>query len=60
MKCEICGKSVQFGHNVSHSNRRTKRRWMPNIARTSLIVNGKRKRVGMCTRCLRTQHKIAG
>ncbi len=60
MKCEICGKSVQFGHNVSHSNRRTKRRWMPNIARTSLIANGKRKHVGMCTRCLRTQHKIAG
>jgi len=60
MKCEICGKSVQFGHNVSHSKRRTKRRWLPNIARTSLIVSGKRKLVSLCTRCLRTQHKIAG
>ncbi|MCD5412997.1 MAG: 50S ribosomal protein L28 [Dehalococcoidia bacterium] len=58
MKCEICGKNVQFGHNVSHSNRRTKRRWLPNIVRTSLIVNGIKKRVRMCTRCLRTQHKL--
>ncbi|MQY73348.1 MAG: 50S ribosomal protein L28, partial [Dehalococcoidia bacterium] len=28
MKCDICGKSPQFGHNVSHSKRHTKRRWV--------------------------------
>ena len=60
MKCEICGKSVQFGNNVSHSKRHTKRRWLPNIVRTSLTLNGVRKRIRMCTRCLRTQHKTVG
>ncbi|HIC88975.1 MAG TPA: 50S ribosomal protein L28, partial [Anaerolineae bacterium] len=29
-KCEICGKGPQFGHNVSHSMRHTKRKWRPN------------------------------
>ena len=31
--CEICGKKPSFGMNVSHSHRRTKRRWNPNIQR---------------------------
>ncbi|MFH1003235.1 MAG: bL28 family ribosomal protein, partial [Chloroflexota bacterium] len=25
MKCDLCGKSPQFGHNVSHSKRHTNR-----------------------------------
>ena len=29
--CELTGKRVQFGNNVSHSNRKTKRRFLPNI-----------------------------
>ena len=31
--CDICGKKPSFGMNVSHSHRRTKRRWNPNIQR---------------------------
>ena len=30
-KCDFCGKSVAFGLNVSHSNRKTNRVWKPNI-----------------------------
>ena len=30
-KCSVCGKGVTFGHNVSHSNRKTNRTWKPNI-----------------------------
>ena len=30
-QCALTGKKVQFGHNVSHSKRRTKRTFMPNI-----------------------------
>ncbi|MBR3602680.1 MAG: 50S ribosomal protein L28, partial [Lachnospiraceae bacterium] len=26
-KCDICGKGVHFGNNVSHSNRKTNRIW---------------------------------
>jgi len=29
--CQVTGRSPGFGSNVSHSNRRTKRRWSPNI-----------------------------
>jgi len=57
LKCEMCGKTPQFGHNVSHSKRHTNRRWMPNIHPVTLLVDGKAKRMKLCTRCLRTQHK---
>jgi large subunit ribosomal protein L28 len=59
MKCKICGKSALFGHNVSHSKRRTLKRWLPNIQRTTVMVEGKKTKVALCTRCLRTQHKAA-
>ena len=29
--CQITGKSVMVGNNVSHSNRKTKRKFMPNL-----------------------------
>lgn len=29
--CQITGRTVGFGNNVSHSHRRTKRTWRPNI-----------------------------
>ena len=38
--CEICGKHPSFGMNVSHSHRRTKRRWNPNIQRIRVVVDG--------------------
>ncbi len=56
-KCELCGKGPQFGHNVSHSKRRTNRRWLPNIQKAVIMVDGQAKRVNVCTRCLRTLHK---
>jgi large subunit ribosomal protein L28 len=59
VKCELCGKKPQFGNAVSHSNRHTKRQWLPNIRATSLVTDGKRKRMTICTRCLRTRNKIA-
>ncbi len=29
--CQITGKTAQTGHNVSHSNKKTKRRFSPNL-----------------------------
>lgn len=29
--CQLTGKSVMVGNNVSHSNRKTKRKFMPNL-----------------------------
>ncbi len=30
-RCDICGKGPQTGYSVSHSHRRTKRRFLPNL-----------------------------
>ena len=56
-KCEKCGKTPSFGHNVSHSNVRTKRQWKPNIQRVTVYEDGKSRRMKLCTRCLRTLNK---
>ena len=53
-KCEICGKGVVFGHNVSHSNRKTNRMWKPNIRKVRAVVQGTHKTVQVCSRCLRS------
>ena len=36
-KCPVTGKGVQVGHNVSHSNVKTKRRFLPNLQTLSLL-----------------------
>jgi large subunit ribosomal protein L28 len=59
LKCDLCGKSPQFGHNISHSKRHTNRRWLPNIHPARVNIDGQLKRLNLCTRCLRTQHKVA-
>jgi large subunit ribosomal protein L28 len=52
--CDVCGKGPSFGHNISHSHRRTKRRWNPNIQRVRTMVNGVTpKRLNVCTSCLK-------
>jgi large subunit ribosomal protein L28 len=56
-RCEVCGKKGSFGHNVSHSKRRTPRRWLPNIQQTTLLINGVAQRVQACTHCIRTARK---
>ena len=53
-KCDLCGKGVTFGHNVSHSNRKTNRTWKPNIRRVKAVVGGSVKTVYVCSRCLRS------
>jgi large subunit ribosomal protein L28 len=59
MKCDICGRGAHSGYSVSHSKQHTKRRWLPNVHRTTIIINGKKGKVNICTRCLRTQYKEA-
>ncbi|MBN1202613.1 MAG: 50S ribosomal protein L28 [Anaerolineae bacterium] len=56
-KCEMCGKSPQFGHNVSHSNRKTNRQFRPNIQRVKIVENGQLVSKYLCTRCIRKLSK---
>jgi large subunit ribosomal protein L28 len=51
--CEVCGKKPSWGMSVSHSHRRTKRRWNPNIQRVRALVEGSPKRVNVCTGCIK-------
>ena len=53
-KCDICGKGVTFGINVSHSHRRSNRPVKPNVKRVKAIVDGTPRHVHVCTRCLRS------
>jgi len=36
-RCELTGKAVQSGNNVSHSNRKTRTRFLPNLVQVTLI-----------------------
>ncbi len=52
--CDVCAKSPGFGKSVSHSHRRTNRRWNPNIQTVRARIDGpNRKRMNVCTSCLK-------
>ncbi|GAA1310222.1 MULTISPECIES: 50S ribosomal protein L28 [Planotetraspora] len=51
--CDICAKKPIFGNNVSHSHRRTRRRWNPNIQTVRAVVDGTPKRLNVCTSCIK-------
>ena len=53
-RCEICGKGLMTGSNISHAHNVTKRRWKPNVQRVRAMVDGKPKYVKVCTRCIRS------
>ena len=36
-RCFISGKGVMVGHNVSHANNKTNRRFLPNLQTTSVL-----------------------
>lgn len=59
-RCMITGKGVQSGNNVSHSQTKTRRRFMPNVHSTSVFseVLGRKVRLRISTEGLRTlDHK---
>jgi large subunit ribosomal protein L28 len=52
--CPITGKKAQTGHNVSHSQRHTKRKFQPNLVNTTIVDgNGRKTRVRISTKALR-------
>ena len=52
--CSVCGKGVNFGIKLSHSHRRSNRMFKPNIKKVRTLLNGAKKKVSVCTRCLRS------
>ncbi len=61
-RCDFTGRGVQAGNNVSHANNRTRRRFLPNLQRASLLsdVLGQTVQVRLCTRAIRTVEKRGG
>lgn len=51
--CDVCGKKPSFGHNVSHSQRKTPRRWDPNVQNIKVVEGKTVKRKMVCTKCLK-------
>lgn len=56
-KCYKCGKSPQFGQSRPFSLKATKRRFDVNVQSATITEDGKRLKVKVCTRCLRTMSK---
>ena len=55
-RCELTGKSAQVGHKVSHSNIKTKRRFLPNLINVPLISDslGRTVRLRVSANALRS------
>ena len=52
--CGICNKGPIVGYNVSHAHNRNKRRWLPNLQRVRVQLNGVVKKIRVCTTCLKS------
>ena len=61
-RCEITGKGVLAGNNVSHANNKTRRRFLPNLQVTSLLSDtlGLSVRLRLSTRAIRTVEHNGG
>lgn len=51
-KCDVCGKGPMYGNNVSHSHRKTRTRWEPNLKKVKTLVDGEKKSTKICMGCL--------
>ncbi len=52
--CEFCAKGPVTGNQVSHSNIKTRTRWLPNLSDLKAVVNGTTRTVRVCSRCIRS------
>ena len=61
-RCELTGKAVQTGNNVSHANNRSRRRFLPNLCNVTLMsdVLDQRIRLRISANALRTVEHRGG
>lgn len=61
MRCEICGKTTVFGNKVAHNRMyiagRAPKKIKPNLHSMTLETPAGKKRLTVCTRCMRTLRK---
>ncbi len=61
-RCQITGKGVLTGNNVSHANNKTRRLFLPNLQEAALLsdILGQRIRLRISTRAIRTIERRGG
>lgn len=61
-RCELTGKAVQSGNLVSHSNRKTRTRFLPNLCNVTLISDalGRSIRLRVAAAALRSVEHRGG
>jgi large subunit ribosomal protein L28 len=61
-RCDLTGKGAQTGHKVSHSNRKTKRRFLPNLCNVTMISDalGRSVRLRVSANALKTVDRRGG
>ena len=55
--CEITGKGKMYGHNVSFSQRKTRKVFKPNVHKRTLVINGQKIKANVSNSALRTLQK---
>lgn len=56
--CEICGKHPMSGSSISHAHNVNKRIFYPNLRTVKMVVDGARKNVKICMKCLKRMSKV--
>lgn len=61
-RCELTGKSVLTGNNVSHAHNKTRRRFLPNLCNVTLLSDalGRKIRFKVSAKALRTVEHRGG
>jgi large subunit ribosomal protein L28 len=61
-RCGVTGKGVMPGHNVSHANNKSPRKFLPNLQRTSMLSDalGQMVRMRLTTNAIRTIERNGG
>lgn len=53
-ECAICGKKPMTGHNISHAHNVSNRRWLPNLQKIRVEIDGKARKAWVCTQCIKS------
>ena len=61
-RCELTGKGVMSGNNVSHANNKTRRRFLPNLCNVTLMSDklGRQFRLRISAHALRSVEHRGG
>lgn len=60
--CDLTGTKPFYGNNVSHSNIKTRTRWLPNLKKKKYLIPelGQILRLTLCARAIKTIDKVGG